>query len=303
MNRLGEIAALLTALCWTVSAQTFESAGKRIGSFPLNLIRLWMAFLLLSIYSLVTWGNPLPANANTQVWFWLSISGLIGFVLGDICLFHAFVLIGSRITMLVFSLVPVFGAIIGWLFIDEVLTLTNLIGMSVTLAGVALVIVERDGGNGSIGFSHPFKGILLAVGGAVGQAVGLVFSKYGMAVIGQGGYHPFAATQIRTIAAIVGFSLLFTIFGRWRKLFQAFSDGRAMLLTGIGSFFGPFIGVSLSLAAVKHTETGVASTIMSLVPVLIIPSSVVILKERVSVKEIIGALVAVAGTAILFLFD
>jgi drug/metabolite transporter (DMT)-like permease len=205
--------------------------------------------------------------------------------------------------MLVFSLVPVFGALIGWVFIDEILTWTNILGMAVTLTGIGLVILERNGGKGSLGFAHPVRGILLAAGGAIGQAGGLVLSKYGMGIIGQGGYNPFAATQIRIIAGIVGFSLLFTASGRWRSIGRAFSDGRAMLLTGIGSFFGPFIGVSLSLLAIKHTETGVASTIMALVPVLIIPSSVVILRERVTVKEVIGALIAVAGTALLFLFD
>jgi drug/metabolite transporter (DMT)-like permease len=124
-----------------------------------------------------------------------------------------------------------------------------------------------------------------------------------MGVFGQGGYDPFAATQIRTIAGMVGFSLLFTLLGRWRRVGQALSNGRAMLLTTIGAFFGPFIGVSLSLLAVQNTETGVAATIMSLVPVIIIPSAVIVLKERVTLKEVIGAGVAVAGTAILFLFD
>jgi drug/metabolite transporter (DMT)-like permease len=165
------------------------------------------------------------------------------------------------------------------------------------------VILERGGERRIISFTHPFRGILLAVGGAIGQAGGLVLSKYGMGVFGGGGYDPFAATQVRNIAGIAGFALLFTLFRRWRSIAQALTHGRAMLMTGIGAFFGPFIGVSLSLLAVKHTETGVASTIMALVPVLIIPPAVIIFKERITLKEVVGAFIAVAGTAILFLFD
>jgi drug/metabolite transporter (DMT)-like permease len=293
----------MTALCWTVSAQAFEAAGKRAGSLSVNLIKLLMAIALLGLFSLVSRGRPLPTDATPQVWLWLSLSGLVGFVLGDICLFQAFVVIGSRITMLVFALVPVFGAFFGRVFIGEVLTAANILGMAVTLSGIGLVVLERNAETRAIGFARPAGGILLAVGAAVGQAGGLVLSKHGMEVFGGGGYDPFSATQIRAVAGTAGFILLFTLLGKWRDVLRALQDTKAIGFTGVGAFFGPFIGVSLSLLAVTHTETGVAATIMTLVPVLIIPPAVIFFRERVTPKEFLGACVAVAGTAVLFLFD
>ena len=74
-----------------------------------------------------------------------------------------------------------------------------------------------------------------------------------------------------------------------------------MTSISIGSFFGPFIGVSFSLIAVKYTSTGVAATLMAIVPVLLIPPSILLKKEKVTWKEITGALIAVLGVATFFL--
>ena len=216
---LGEIAALLTAGCWTVSAMVFESAGKRVGSLSVNLIRLVIALLFLSLYTLPVRGMPLPLDAGPHEWFWLSLSGLVGFVMGDLFLFHAFVVIGSRISMLIMALVPLFTALIGWMLMGEVLTSWNIMGMALTIGGIVLVVLERKQGQ-RMRLSHPVSGILLALGGALGQATGLVLSKYGMA-----GYDPFASTQIRVIAGIGGFTVLFSIIRTWPRIFRALGDG------------------------------------------------------------------------------
>ena len=138
--------------------------------------------------------------------------------------------------------------------------------------------------------------ILLAFGGAVGQAVGLVLSKYGM-----GDYNAFAASQIRVLAGLFGFSLIFIFMKRWGRLKRSFSDRKGMGFTVLGSIFGPFLGVSFSLLAIQYTNTGVASTIMSIVPVLIIAPAVLIFKEKISLKEVIGSIMAVSGVGLLFM--
>lgn len=295
-SKLGELAALLTALFWTISALSFESASKRIGSLPVNLLRLALGFLFLGVFCWISRGMFLPLDAPPRAWFWLSLSGFIGFAFGDLFLFKAFVVIGSRISMLIMALVPPMTALLGWLVMGERLTLKSLIGMGLTIAGISFVVLKHAPTEKRIRISHPLKGTAYALGGAVGQAVGLIFSKMGM-----NQYDAFASSQIRVMAGIIGFTFLFSVNKSWPRVGMAFQDKKALSQLSLGSFFGPFLGVSFSLIAVKNTSAGIASTIMAIVPILIIPPAVVFLKDKVAFKEILGALIAVTGVAILFL--
>lgn len=292
----GEMAALATAFCWTVTSLAFESASKRVGSMAVNLIRLVMAFVFLSFFGLFAHGRAFPTDATPTAWAWLALSGLVGFTIGDLCLFRAFVVVGSRLSMLLMALVPPFTAITSYFFLGEQLAPIDLFGMSLTVGGVVWVVWERPTIDGNEPPPNRGFGVLLGIGAALGQAVGLVLSKIGM-----GEYDPFAATQIRIIAGMVGFSVLFLFIGWWPRVVSALTNGTAMARTALGGFFGPFLGVSLSLLAVQRTEAGVAATIMALVPVLIIIPSALINKESVSLRGVLGSIIAVVGAAVLFL--
>ncbi|WP_338025434.1 DMT family transporter [Clostridium yunnanense] len=295
-SNIGEIAALATAVCWTVSPIAFETAGKKVGSLSVNYIRLILAFIFIGIYTLFTRGMFLPFDASLQNWTWLFISGLIGFVIGDLFLFQAYVEIGSRLSTLIMATVPPISALAGFLILGETLSIKDLLGMFITLVGIALVILVKGSGEKKIKLSHPVKGLIYALIGAFGQAFGLIFSKFGM-----GNYDPFAATQIRIIAAIIGFAIVITFAKGWKNLFKACKHATAMRSITIGSLFGPFLGVSLSLLSVQYTTTGISSTITSISRILIIPASIVIFKEKTNVKEVIGALITIVGVGILFL--
>lgn len=308
----GELASIATVMCWTIGSQCFEAAGKRIGSMVVNLIRLLIALILFCLTLFITNGNIFPTNFPLEAWLWLSLSGIIGFSLGDMFLFKAFVEIGPRISMLILSLSAPFTAIIGWLYLEEQYLYYQWIGMLVTLIGVAWVILERDNkslnkndyGSGAIKVKIrksrkiTSKGIILGFGGMFGQAIGYIFSKIGMASSDQM-LEPFASTQIRVIAGIFGFVVIFTFKGYWKRVIPALKHKSAMGFVFGGAFLGPFLGVSLSLMALHYTTAGVASTIMALTPVFIIPFSVYIHNEHVSLRGILGALLAFAGVALL----
>jgi drug/metabolite transporter (DMT)-like permease len=291
----GEPAALVTAFCWTITALSFEAAGRRIGSLAVNLIRLVLAFLFLAAFSAVVRGRPLPTDAGAHAWLWLSVSGVVGFTLGDMALFRAFVLIGARRAMLLMALVPVLTALTGWLAMGEVLSPADWAGMALTVGGVSLVVSERKHDENAGPPSGRSTGVLLGLVGAVGQAAGLILSKYGM-----GDYDPFAATQIRVIAGIGGFSLLYLAIGWWPKVLAGLRDRRAMARVALGAFFGPFLGVSFSLMAVQHAKAGVAATIMAITPVLILAPAAILFKERITPRAVLGAVIAVGGVAVLF---
>jgi len=267
-----------------------------------NLFRLIVGFFFLSIFAWIYRGILFPVDATPQTWLLLIISGLIGFVFGDLCLFQAFVVIGARLSMLLMALAPPITAFIGWITLGETLTGKSWIAMILTVAGIALVVLKREDHHEEstisrkVKFSYPVWGILLGLGGAVGQAGGLVLSKYAMK-----GYSPFASAQIRILAGIAGFAILFTIYHQWKNAFHSLSDHKAMFQLSLGAFFGPFLGVSFSLLSVQLTTTGIASTIMALVPVLIIPASVILFKEKATLKEVAGAVLAVGGVALFFL--
>ncbi len=290
----GEFAALLTAFLWTITALSFEQAAKRVGSLAVNLLRLGIALVFYCILSLIRSGSLFPSVADGSAWLWLSVSGIIGFVLGDYCLFSAYALIGSRVSNLLMALAPPLATLFGWMILGEKFGLKGFLGMGLTLAGIVMVVLRKPGNK--FNFHYSSRGLLFGLGAAAGQAIGLVFSKYGM----KDG-DPFVSSQIRVIAGFIGFLVLFTILNKWSLLKPVFQRSSTVGFIASGSFFGPFLGVSFSLMAVKYTTTGIASTIMALTPVLLIPPAILLLKEKVSWRDIVGSVVAVAGVAIFFL--
>jgi drug/metabolite transporter (DMT)-like permease len=303
-SHLGEFAALLTTVFWTITALSFETASKRIGSMHVNLLRLGLAVVFLSVFSYFYRGHFFPLDADLHTWTWLAVSGIVGFVIGDYCLFKAFIITGARVAMLMMTLAPVFAAFAAWIILGEVMSPQSMLAMVITLIGIALVIFTRTpgsqankkAGKGSISMSYPLQGILFGVIAAAGQGVGLVLSKYGMR-----GFDPFAASHIRVITGFVCFATLFFVLRKWKELPASFRDQKAMKWLVVGSVFGPFLGVSFSLMAVQHTNAGIAQTIMSLTPVFIIPPAVFIKKERVTGREIVGAVIAVTGVILFFI--
>jgi drug/metabolite transporter (DMT)-like permease len=295
-SHLGEFAALLTAIFWTVTSLSFEAAGHRIGSIAVNVLRLLIGFVFLSVFNLIHRGYILPIDASNQNWIWLSLSGFVGFVFGDLFLFKSYTIIGSRFSMLIMTLVPPITAFFSFIILGERLTMFHYLGMTLTFSGIAMAIFSRGAKGEKLSLKLAPRGILYAFGGAVGQALGLVLSKFGMK-----DYDPFAATQIRIIAGIAGYSILVSVLMRWSNVIKATRNRDGMLLTSLGAFFGPFLGVSFSLIAVKYTEAGIASTIIALTPVFIIIPAVFMFKEKVTLPEMLGAIVSVAGVALFFL--
>lgn len=295
-SHYGEFFALLVAVFWTITALSFESASKKVGSLPVNLIRLCFGFMFLTLLNFIFRGVPIPIDATKHNWIWLSISGLIGFVFGDLFLFKSYTIVGSWFAMLIMTLAPPMAAIFGYFILNEKISILGLLGMGLTLTGIAIAIFNRSDAGEKLKINKPLIGVLYAFGGAMGQALGIVFSKYGMQ-----GYSPFASTQIRIITGIIGFVIIISVFRRWSGVFKAFKDKKGMLTITNGSFFGPFLGVSFSLLAIQYTTTGIASTIMAIVPILIIPPSIILFNHKITLREILGSIISVIGVFLFFL--
>jgi drug/metabolite transporter (DMT)-like permease len=299
MNFVGEIAALFTSFCWAFSAVGFTFAGRLVSSQVVNRVRVTLAFTALLFINGILYGQPIPFNAGSARWTWLTLSGIVGLAIGDAFLFRAYQCIGPRIGLLLLSLAPVFGTAIAWLFFGETLTLMQFTGITVTLAGIGWVVLTRPAdGEGANHACAPGQGVLYGILAALGQASGLVLSKQGMV----GDFPPFAGTVIRMLAAIIwlwGLAFIQKQAGETVTAIRA--QPAALKWAAFGALFGPVVGVSASLLAVQHAEVGVASTLMALPPVFMLPISYFVFKERFGWQAIAGTLVAMGGVALLFL--
>ncbi|MCC6575283.1 MAG: DMT family transporter [Planctomycetes bacterium] len=308
----GVLAAAGTAFCWGTAAVFFSSAARRMGQFHVNQIRLVMAVLLLaaSAAAMGLFGAPLPANQMAL----LAVSGFSGLVIGDSAYFVCLAILGPRRGILLLSLAPAFTAAMAVPMLGEPLNATALIGMAVTLAGSLWVAIEQ----GAPGEMHgnPWAGIGFGIIGAVGQAFGAVLAKAGLGYVDTAtsvaqvarlvepvAIHPLIGTLVRMVAGGLVLVALGLARGSAPQTLGKLSDRHGMMLTLGGTFFGPFIGVTLSLFALTQTDAAVAATIFATAPVVVIPLVVVLYKQKVSVRAVAGAIVAIAGVAILAFKD
>ncbi len=304
---IGQSAALFTALLWTMNSILFAAAGRRIGALSVNALRIAMAVVLLGLAHLVLFGTLTP-EANFDQWLYLGLSGIIGLGIGDFGYFSSLVKIGPRKAILLMSTAPIFTVVSAFFILDEVPGFWSYVGMAVTLAGVMIVIVERKPqGEATATEPHPPKqemilGVLAGLLGGAGQGVGLVVSKYGMEEVATGdAMDPLAATFVRMVVACVFIWVVVVAGGKVKPVLETRKDREAMKRTAGGAVLGPFLGVWMSMVAISLTYTGVAATLMSLMPVIVIPLVWILYKQKTNWQGIAGALVAVAGVAILFL--
>ncbi|MGL5272755.1 MAG: DMT family transporter [Phocaeicola sp.] len=309
MKYLGELISLSVAFSWTITALFSEVASKRLGTLQLNVIRMTLSLIMLSATLFYFTGSPYPVFADSRAWFWLSLSGFIGYVLGDYCLFNAYVLIGSRFAQLFMTIAPLAAALSAWAILGEYLSLQAWGGIFVTLFGISLSVLGK-GGKRKVGLNIPLKGVLFGIGGGMGQGIGLVLSKIGMNYytesipVGLDSVNdmlPFASTFIRAITGLTGFIFLMGVRNKFPTLLVAIQDKKGMQAATMATLFGPFVGVSLSLMAVQYTEAGIASTLMALTPILILWPTYLFFKQRITLKEVIGACISVMGASLFFM--
>ena len=306
----GEIISLVVAVSWTITALFAEVASRSLGSLQFNVVRMLLSIVMLSATLWIFTGSPFPLYADGDAWLWLSLSGFVGYILGDYCLFNSYILIGSRFGQLFMTLAPIAAAFSGWAILGEKMSLQAVAGMLVTVSGIGLSVLNKGGGKHRLSLKLPLKGVLFGIGAGVGQGVGLVLSKVGMNYYEQSipmggdvsaGLMPFASTMIRAITGFVGFFVILLFQKKLSSLLAAAHNRKGMNAALWATFAGPFIGVSLSLMAVQYTEAGIASTLMALTPIFILWPSSFLFGQRVTVKEIIGAVISVVGVSLFFL--
>jgi len=297
---MGEIASLLTSVCWVLSMMSFTAGGKRVGSQIVNRTRLIFGFLLLGALNLILFQELIPFSAAPDRWMWLGLSGLVGLVIGDAFLFQSLLWIGPRRSLLIMASVPVLNTLLAWLFLDESLTMMAIVGISTIMIGILIVVSEKNGEEDKLAQDkkHFVFGLLFAVLGVVGQSTGMIFAKLGV----HDGFPALSGTLMRVIIANVAMLGIALINHQIKPSYEALKANRkALFYISLGALFGPFLGIWLSLVGLQKTDVGVASTLQALAPVLMLPISHFVYKEKISLRAIVGTIVAVIGVGVIFL--
>lgn len=324
---LGELISIFVALSWTATALFAEVGSKRMGALSFNTIRMALSLLFLVFTLWLVMGVPYPRYADGSTWGWLLLSGVVGYVIGDYCLMQGYIHIGSRFGQLFMTLSAPTAAITGRIFLGEQMHPVAILGMVVTLSGIAMSILSKsdDTEHHVIRFKLPAKGIFYAAMAGICQGFGLVLSKMGLqhydtalaamgispnAVFEDAVLHlpvsisvPFAATTIRAYIGLIGFFLSLMLFSKdgLTKLHSAVRDSKAMWCVLGSTIFGPFIGVSASLLATQYTAAGIAQTLFALTPILIIAPAAILFHQKVTLREVIGAIISVVGVCLFFI--
>lgn len=294
----GELAALATACCWTASYLFFTVAVRITGPQWLNRWRLLIAAVLLLGAHAVVYGVPFPVHVDGGRWVWLTLSGVVGFAISDAFLFRALLYLGAHRTSLVTSLIPVVSAGLGWAAFGETMTRIQWLASGAVVLGISLVISARSSGRTAGEQRRTALGVLFAVGTVLTQSLRYIFSK--QALSGES-LSALSANTVQILAATVSVWGIAFAVGRWRQDLIVLSEPRAAAATLGGAFAGPFVGVTLSMVALSRAQLGVASTLMALPPILLLPLSAAIFRERVSIRAVVGTIIAVGGVASLFL--
>ncbi len=307
MQYTGELISIGVAFSWTATALLSEFGSKRMGNLTLNLTRMVITLIFSGILFWAVGGTPLPAHASTEAYLWMMLSGLVGYVIGDFCLFQCYIIIGSKFGQLFMTLAPITAAIMAWFTLGQELRPTAILAMIVTLAGIAISVLGR-GDNHKLSLKLPLAGVLFAIGAAVCQGVGLVLSKIGMdhyeATLTsslQPWILPFHANFFRCVAGVIGFTLLMALREGFEPLKKGLHDRKGMGAAVLTTIFGPFVGVGASLLAVQYTAAGIASTLMALTPIIIILPARWLFKQPITMKSLLGALISVIGVSLFFL--
>ena len=304
MAYLGELISIGVAFSWTATAILSEFGSKRLGNLTLNVLRMMLALLFSIVLLCAVVGSPFPSGGSMEAYGWMLLSGLVGYVIGDFCLFQCYIIIGSRFGQLFMTLAPLAAALMAWITLGQQMNRMSILAMLITLSGICISVLGR-GEHHRVSLKLPLNGVLYAIGAALCQGIGLVLSKIGMDCYDTSQMPewivPFSANFFRCIAGLTGFTILLYFHDGMAPLKEAFHDGKGMTVAIATTIFGPFVGVGFSLMAVQYTSAGIASTLMALTPIIILLPTYWLFHQLITWKAVVGAVISVVGVSLFFL--
>ncbi len=317
---IGEAAALTAAILWAAATLMFGRMGRQLAPVVLNLVKGLFAIAFILITLAIQPALPAAAASSTDTsafpvtaTLYLLLSGGIGIGLGDTAYFSAINTLGARRALLLETLAPPIAAVLAWIFLAEQLSLMAVVGIGMTLLGVAWVISERLPGTDQKKWG---AGIQVALLATFCQASGAVLSR---AALANTTVDPLWSSLLRLLAGLAFMGVLVAVqpqrLGeyqrsavvdpqgtwqiRWRSSLAALKTPRLIAAVGIAAFFATYLGIWLQQIALKYTATGIAQSLLATSPLFVLPMAA-LLGDRISWRATIGAAIALGGVWLLF---
>jgi drug/metabolite transporter (DMT)-like permease len=293
-NLGGELAALSGALLWAVASVIYQRVGEQIPPLELNLLKGILALAMLSLTLLLA-GEP-PASLELLAVGLLLLGGAIRIGLGDTAFFESLAHLGPRRALLLGILAPPLAAVLALLTLGEHLTLGGWAGLLVTVLGVAWVVTERVPGSEETP-RNLLRGIGFGLLATLAQATGVVLSRAAyIRTSASPQWGAFLQLAAGTVTLLIWIPLARQPLGRWRR------EGHMGQLWGwllLAVFLGTYLVIWLQQVALALTSAGIALALYSTSPLFVLPL-VLWTGEKVSLRAVLGAVVALTGVGLLF---
>ncbi len=289
---MGELASLGAAFVWAIASIIFAGLGKSIRPSALNLLKCVPALALMGLTLLVVGASG--AVVSRLELTYLIISGVIGLTLGDTAYFAALMRLGARKALLFMALIPFVTALMGALVLDEPVTVMTFAAMLLTVGGVAWVVLDKTTASkdqGSLAAGMAF--ILIAV---MCQSGGSILTK-----LGAGELSSLEVSIIRLGSGSLGLLVTVSLRAQWKDVWLPFKDRRMLGRLMAAMFLGTYLGVWLMNTGLKFTYAGIAATLTATSPIWVLPMAHYFSGDRMTTRSVVGALIAVAGIALLFI--
>ncbi len=304
----GCFAALGAAFCWAVSPFVSLAPSQNLGAVLFGLIRQVFAGVILVLIGIFNGG--LAALSTQDIWI-LASSGIVGIFIGDGLLFAGLRRLGPRRNQMLFSTNAPMIALLGFLFLDELLTFESYLGVLLVTIGVIIAIAFKENRNlvpiaNHLASSNKWEqtlgplyiGIAFALLAALGQAIGVLMTR---PIMEAGNVDAFAANAIRIGSAGIGFAVIAACQGKisCKPIIQKFGMNvfmRDIGFTFLSAIFGMVFGMTLLLISLKFTSSAIAATLSATSPIMLLPILWILAHKKPHPSAWIGAVLATVGT-------
>ena len=291
---LGEVAGISAAAMWAGSSLMYSRA--RVDAWNLNMLKNLVASCALGIQLaiLVAWFE-FKWSTDFMAYIWLAASAVIGILIGDTFYFRSLQILGARLALILTTIAPIFGALLGWAILGEKTSWLGYGGILLTIAAIAWVISER-GAEQERPQIYPGEfvpGLVCGIIAALCQAIGMVASKAGLE-----NCEPLQGSFIRILAALLCSITLSILVGKARQAVSSLADFNNVRLIVPAGLMGAWLGIWFSLIAAKYTNVAVSTTLLSTSPIFSLPLAAIFSGQRFSWRAIVGTLLTVAGVSL-----